>query len=121
MAVPIFESNRIIATVGLANKPQDYDNNDINQITALMSGVWNMIERSKYRNKLEVEKNKYFSTLVSIGDGVMVVGLDEKIEMINKVCAEMTGWTEAEAKGMYYKDVLKLSHENPEYDYFKSS
>jgi diguanylate cyclase (GGDEF)-like protein/PAS domain S-box-containing protein len=116
MAVPIFESNRIIATVGLANKPQDYDNNDINQITALMSGVWNMIERSKYRNKLEVEKNKYFSTLVSIGDGVMVVGLDEKIEMINKVCAEMTGWTEAEAKGMYYKDVLKLSHENPEYD-----
>jgi diguanylate cyclase (GGDEF)-like protein/PAS domain S-box-containing protein len=46
----------------------------------------------------------------------MVVGLDERIEMINKVCAEMTGWTEEEAKGMYYKDVFRLSHENPEYD-----
>jgi len=116
MAVPIFEDNKIVVTVGLANKTEDYDNNDIYQITALMSSVWNMIERSKYRDKLEVEKNKYFSTLVSIGDGVMVVGLDERIEMINKVCAEMTGWTEEEAKGMYYRDVFRLSHEDPESD-----
>lgn len=116
MAVPVFEDNKIVATVGLANKPEDYDDNDIYQITSLMSGVWNMIERTKYRDKVEVEKNKYLSTLVSIGDGVMVVGLNERIEMINKVCAEMTGWTEEEAKGMYYKDVFRLSHENPEYD-----
>jgi diguanylate cyclase (GGDEF)-like protein/PAS domain S-box-containing protein/putative nucleotidyltransferase with HDIG domain len=116
MAIPVFEDNKIVATVGLANKTEDYDDNDIYQVTALMSGVWNMVERTKYRDKLEVEKNKYLSTLVSIGDGVMVVGLDERIEMINKVCAEMTGWTEEEAKGMYYKDVFRLSHENPEYD-----
>ncbi len=116
MAVPIFEDNKIIATVGLANKPDDFDDNDIYQVTALMSGVWNMIERAKYRDELELSKNKYLSTLVSIGDGVMVVGLDEKIEMINKVCAEMTGWTEEEAKNMHYKDVFRLSHENPEYE-----
>lgn len=116
MAIPVFEDNKIVATVGLANKPNNYDDNDIYQVTALMSGVWNMIERTKYRNKLEIEKNKYLSTLVSIGDGVMVVGLNEKIEMINKVCAEMTEWSEEEAKGMYYKDVFRLSHENPEYD-----
>jgi diguanylate cyclase (GGDEF)-like protein/PAS domain S-box-containing protein len=116
MAVPVFEDNKIVATVGLANRPDDYDDNDIHQITSLMSGVWNMIERAKFRDKLEVEKNKYLSTLVSIGDGVMVVGLNEKIEMINKVCAELTGWTEEEAKGMYYKDVFRLSHENPEID-----
>jgi diguanylate cyclase (GGDEF)-like protein/PAS domain S-box-containing protein len=80
-----------------------------------MSGVWNLIERARYREKLAIEKNKYLSTLVSIGDGVMVVGLNKRIEMINKVCAEMTGWSEEEAKGMYYKDVFRLSHENPEY------
>jgi len=116
MAVPVFEDNQIVATVGFANKTDDFDDNDIYQVTALMSGVWNMIERTKYRDKVEVEKNKYLSTLVSIGDGVMVVGLNERIEMINKACAEMTGWTEEEAKGMYYKDVFRLSHENPEYD-----
>ncbi|NCB41416.1 MAG: transporter substrate-binding domain-containing protein [Clostridia bacterium] len=116
MAIPVFEDSKIVATVGLANKLDDYDDNDVYQVTALMSGVWNMIERSKYREKLEIEKNKYLSTLVSIGDGVMVVGLNERVEIINKVCAEMTGWTEEEAKGMYYKDVFRLSHENPAYD-----
>lgn len=83
MAVRIFGNNKMIATVGLANKPQDYDNIDINQVTTLMSGIWNRIERANYRNKLEVEKNKCFSTSISIGDGFMIIGLDEKIEMIN--------------------------------------
>ncbi len=116
MAVPIFEDGKIVATVGLGNKPDVYDDNDIHQVTTLMSGVWNMMERTKYREQLEVERNKYLSTLISIGDGVMVVGIDEKIEMINKVCADMTGWSEEEAKGMHYKDVFRLSHENPDYD-----
>lgn len=116
MAIPVFEDKKIVATVGLANRTEDYDDNDIYQVTALMSGVWNMIERAKYRDELEVEKNKYLSTLVSIGDGVMVVGLNERIELINQVCAEMTGWTEEEAQGMYYKDVFRLSHKNPSYD-----
>jgi len=116
MAIPVFENSKIVATLGLANKPQEYDDNDIYQVTALMSGVWNMIERAKYHDKLEVEKNKYLSTLVSIGDAVMVIGLDEKIELINEVCAEMTGWTEVEAQGQHYKEVFRLSHENSEYD-----
>ncbi len=116
MGVPVFEDKKIVATVGLANRPDAYDDNDIFQVTALMSGVWNMIERTKYRDELEVAKNKYLSMLVSIGDGVIVVGLDERIEMINKVCAEMTGWTEEGAKGMHYKDVFRLSHEDPEYE-----
>ena len=115
MGIPIFEDNEIVATIGLANREDDYDDNDIYQVTALMNGVWNLIERAKYREKLAVEKNKYLSTLVSIGDGVMVVGLDERIEIINKACAEMTGWNEEDAKGKYYKDVFRLSHENPEY------
>lgn len=113
MGVPVFSDSQIVATVGLANRPVDYDDNDIHQVTALMSGVWNMIEKSNYRDKLEVEKNKYLSTLVSIGDGVLVVDLDERIEIINKACAEMTGWTEAEARGMPYQEVLRLSHEDP--------
>ncbi len=112
LAIPVFEDNRIVATLGLANKKDAYDDNDIYQVTSLMSGVWNRIERARYRDQLEIEKNRYLSTLVSIGDGVMVVGMNERIEMINKACAEMTGWSEKEAKGVYYKDVFRLSHED---------
>lgn len=114
LGIPVFSDQQIVATLGLANRPVDYDDNDIFQVTALMSGVWTMIEKSNYRDKLEVEKNKYLSTLVSIGDGVLVVDLDERIEIINQVGAQMTGWTEAEAKGMPYQEVFRLSHEDPQ-------
>jgi len=111
MGIPVFEDNRIVASVGLANKVEDYDENDIYQVTLLMDGVWNRIEKAQNRDALEVAKNKYLSTIVSIGDGVMVVGLDEKIEMINKACADMTGWQEDEAIGIHYKDVFMITHE----------
>jgi diguanylate cyclase len=116
MGIPVFEDNRIVATVGLANKAEDYDENDIYQVTLLMDGVWNRIEKAQNRDALEIAKNKYLSTIVSIGDGVMVVGLDEKIEMINKACADMTGWQEDEAIGLHYKDVFMITHEKANHD-----
>lgn len=116
MAIPVFSGGKIVATVGLANREEDYDDNDIHQVTALMNGVWNIVERSKYQESLEVEKNKYLSTLVSIGDGVIIVNMNERVEMINKVCAQMTGWKEEDAKGAHYKDVFRLSNEDPNAD-----
>ena len=112
MGIPIFEDNKIVATVGLGNKSEDYDENDIYQVTLLMDGVLSHIEKAQNREYLEIAKNKYLSTIVSIGDGVIVVGLDEKIEMINKACADMTGWSEDEAIGVHYKEVFNISHEN---------
>lgn len=47
MSVPIFIDNRIVATVGLANKEEDYDDDDIYHVTALMHGVWNHKERQE--------------------------------------------------------------------------
>ena len=74
MGIPVFENNKIVATVGLANKNEDYDENDIYQVTLLMHGVWSRIEKAQNREYLEIAKNKYLSTIVSIGDGVIEIG-----------------------------------------------
>lgn len=47
MSVPIFIEDRIVACVGLANKYEDYDHDDIYHVTALMHGVWNHKERQE--------------------------------------------------------------------------
>lgn len=112
MSIPILEDYRIVAVVGLANKAEDYDDHDLQQVTALMNGVWNIIERSLYRDRLEIEKNKYYSTLLSIGDAVMVVNLNHEIEMINKACIDMTGWSEKDAIGRPYQEVFVLQEED---------
>ncbi len=73
MSVPILIDGKIVAVVGLGNKEGDYTSHDIYETTMLMSGTWNAAERRTIQEELQFERNKYLQTLVSIGDGVMVV------------------------------------------------
>lgn len=112
IAVPIFIDEKITAVVGFAGKVDVYGDNDVYEITVLMNGVLTNVERRNIQNKLFAERSKYFQTLISIGDGVMVVDPQGKIEMLNKVAQQLTGWTNEEAKGRHYREVFVLSHED---------
>lgn len=111
MSVPVIIDDRIVAVVGLANKDSDYDENDVLEITLLMNGVWYAVERREALETLTLERNKYLQTLISIGDGVLVVDKNGRIEMLNLVAEKITGWSIAEAYGKHYKDIFVLSHE----------
>ena len=56
-------------------------------------------------------KEKYLQTLLSIGDGVLVVDPQGKIEMLNSMAEKITGWSAENAFGRHYKDVFILQHE----------
>lgn len=111
MSVPVFIDDRIVAVAGLANKQNDYDENDVYETTLLLNGAWHAVERREAQEKLATERNKYLQTLISIGDGVLVVDKNGYIEMLNNVAEKLTGWTSAEAVGKHYKEVFVISHE----------
>ncbi len=111
MSIPVIIDDKIVAVVGLANKNGAYDDMDIFEITVLMSGMWNSVKRKEAVDNLTFERNKYLQTLISIGDGVMVVNIDGKIEMLNQVAQELTGWPAEEAVGKHYREVFVLYHE----------
>lgn len=112
MTIPLIIDGKILAVAGFANKAEDYDDNDVSETTILMNGVWSNIERRAFQKKLFEERSKYLQTLISIGDGVMVVDPTGKIEMLNKVAQNLTGWSMEDAEGKHYKEVLILSHED---------
>ena len=110
--IPIFIDEKIKAVVGFAGKEGHYDDNDVSEMTVLMNGVLTNQDRRIIQKKLFEERSKYFQTLISIGDGVMVVDPAGKIEMLNKVAQQLTGWTNEEARGKHYTEVFVLSHED---------
>ena len=112
ISVPVIIDGKIVAVVGFANKEYDYDDNDVYQIIALMNGVWNAKERREALDELAIERSRFFQTLISIGDGVLVVDLDGKVTMLNKAAEKLTGWSTEEAVGRHYKEVFVLSHED---------
>jgi PAS domain S-box-containing protein len=68
-------------------------------------------KRKRIEDELAAEKERLTITLRSIGDGVISTDLHGKINSINKVAEELTGWIEKEAIGMPLTEVFNIVNE----------
>jgi PAS domain S-box-containing protein len=74
-----------------------------------------------YRNSLEVlgrraeeifqSEQRLRTTLASIGDGVITCDAEGRIQMMNPVASELTGWSQAEATGRPLGEVFRIVDE----------
>jgi len=74
-----------------------------------------------YRTSLEVlggraeqlfkSEQQLRTTLASIGDGVITCDAQGKVQIMNPVATELTGWTQAEAQGKPLEHVFRIVHE----------
>lgn len=79
--------------------------------TLLYSIIFDVTDREVYRNELFQEKEVLFTTLRSIGDGVVTTDSSGIITSLNLVAQELTGWKNDEAKGRLFTDVFLLQNE----------
>ncbi len=56
MNIPVFDGTRIVMVAGVGNKTSDYDDQDVNELSILMSGLWNVIKQRRAEKEL-VKKN----------------------------------------------------------------
>lgn len=113
LSVPVIIDEKIVAAVGLANKEDPYEDTDIYELRLLMTGVWNDVRRREALLRLNYERARYLQTLVSIGDGVMVTDADGKIEILNNIAENLTGWKTEEVVGRHFRDVFNLRFTQP--------
>lgn len=112
LTMPVTVDNAIVAVVGLANKQEPYDDNDVYELTLMTTGIWNDLQRQDAEAKLAIERSRYRQTLISIGDAVMVIGPDRQVEMLNMVAEKLTGWSAADAIGRQYTEIFTTRREN---------
>ena len=68
-------------------------------------------ERKKAEEKIFAEKERLRTTLMSIGDGVIVTDEKGKVILINHVAQRLTGWAEEDAMGRPLEDVFRIIDE----------
>ncbi|HEY6374449.1 MAG TPA: ATP-binding protein [Edaphobacter sp.] len=56
-------------------------------------------------------EQKLRTTLDSIGDGVITCDSEGRVQMMNPVAQDLTGWTQAEATGLPLEEVFRVVHE----------
>ena len=64
------------------------------------------------RKELKKERNQFFTTLNSIGDGVITTDKDGKIGLINPAAEKITGWSQIEAYGKPIEKVFNIINED---------
>ncbi len=89
MNVPISDGQKIVLVAGVGNKPADYDESDVRQLTLLMEGMWRMLQRNQAEAELEQSISLLQATLESTADGLLVVDNFGKILAYNRKFAQM--------------------------------
>ncbi len=83
-----------------------------NRLHAVADAYRESLNTTKRRaDELFESEQELRTTLASIGDGVITCDAQGRIQMMNPVAQQLTGWTFEEAKGRPLEDVFKIFHE----------
>ena len=52
LVVPIFRKDRVVAILGVGNKPSDYDNSDMVSVSYVADVIWEMIKRKQAEEEI---------------------------------------------------------------------
>ncbi len=73
--------------------------------------VTELSERRRIEKQVFDEKERFKTTLISVGDGVISTDQQGNLKFLNKVAEQLTGWTQAEASGKKFEEVFNVINE----------
>ncbi len=113
LVVPIIRSNRIVAVLGIGNKPTDYAEKDVELVSYLADVAWEITRRKRAEESLTAANMEWERTFDAISDLVMVLDDQHKILRVNKAMADALGMTEQEAIGKLCFELVHGDKEPP--------
>jgi len=82
------------------------------QVVGIASLVLDVTARKEAEDALAEEKERLAVTLRSIGDGVIATDTDGRINLINKLAEELTGWSQTDAMSEPLSRVFNVVDQN---------
>jgi PAS domain S-box-containing protein len=100
LVVPVLRSNKVIAILGVGNKPENYTEQDAENVSMFADLVWDIIARKKAEETIRDNEEKYSSIfkVAPFGIGISKIDNGEFIE-VNEAFREITGYSAEEAIG----------------------
>ncbi len=106
MNVPIFDGDHIVLIAGVGNKPTDYDESDVRQLSLLMTGMWRFIQRRQAEDALQENERKYRTLFEVFPTGIFLEELDGCILDCNSTACDMYGYARDEMLRLSVTDIV---------------
>ena len=104
MSVPIFDRGLVVAVVGVGNKESDYTEQDAEDISLLMDGMWRIIRKIQAEEALRDSERLYhtlfekspFSIALNDANGIFVDVNEKHLQLISTTRDQIIGRTPME-------------------------
>ncbi len=104
MTVPVVIAKETVAVVGVANKSGHYTPVDKQQVSLLMTSIWNTLERWKTQEALRESEQRYRQLIECAQDGILEIDRKGTVLMANPEACKMLGYTEDALRGMNFEN-----------------
>ena len=91
LSVPVFDGDKIVAVVGVANKVLPYNQSDVLQLTLMIEGVWKIAARLKLEEQLIRASHDWQNTFDSISDSIALIDPEQRIIRCNLATSHVLG------------------------------
>jgi PAS domain S-box-containing protein len=105
LSVPIFDGEKIVAVLGVGNKEEPYDADDIRQLILYMRSAWEMVRRKRVETLLLESEQRYRTIFSESPDGILLFDVETgKAVEFNEVAHRQLGYTREEFAGLTVAD-----------------
>ncbi|MCC6133928.1 MAG: PAS domain S-box protein [Candidatus Contendobacter sp.] len=99
LVIPVFRGERIVAVLGVGNRPYDYGEQDIDTVATLADLAWDIAERKQAEEALRQSEARYRRIVETANEGIWAMDEDYLTTFINPRMAALLGYTMDEILG----------------------
>jgi len=101
LVVPIIRGDRIVAILGIGNRPQDYTEQDVAAVSYVADLIWEIIDRKQTEQMLKM----FQYTVDQASDAVQWLNREARFEYVNDAACRSLGYTREELMRLTLWDV----------------
>ena len=105
LVVPVFQSERIVAVLGVGNKITDYHQQDVETLNLLANLAWEIAGRKRTEEALRDSEAHFHKIFDTSPVGMVLTTFDFKIIQVNPAFCKFLGYSETELKEFTIKDI----------------
>lgn len=99
LVVPVFRGNRIVAILGVGNKPANYEERDVFMVSLLADLAWDIAEQKLARDALERSEARFRKLYDEAPVAMYISNRNGEIVSVNKTFLEVLGYGREEVLG----------------------
>ena len=112
LVVPVIRDDKIVAILGVGNKPKDYDDREVKSIQRLADLAWEIV----VRRRSEELNERLMTAIEQAAEAVVIMDPQGRVQYANPSLETLTGYTVKEMLGKLPLVLEPCSHEPDEYE-----